>query len=136
MIFFLSSDQGSSAETSRFIKPIIEFFFPSAAPDTFLLVHAFIRKCAHFTEYGLLALVALRTFSNSSKPILRDYCSLWTFLLLVLIALTDETNQSFEASRTSSAWDALLDISGGGSVIIIFYAIGKFRKKQKINISD
>ena len=46
------------SQTSRFIRPLIEFFFPGASPETILLIHAFIRKSAHFIEYGLLGLLA------------------------------------------------------------------------------
>lgn len=131
VIFFLSSDQGSSAETSRFIRPIIEFFFPSAAPDTFLIVHAFIRKSAHFTEYGLLALLAARAFSNSFFHLLSRYWAIFSFAFVVITAAIDETNQSFEASRTSSGWDVLLDISGGVSALILFYIIKSFRAGRR-----
>ncbi len=131
VILFLSTSQASMAETSRFIRPLIEFFFPSAAPDTFLLAHAFIRKTAHFVEYAVLALFAARAFSNSSVNILSRYWALFSFALVILIAVIDESNQSLDASRTGSAWDALLDTSGGLSAILIFYLIlRRIRKSQ------
>ncbi len=117
VVFFLSSNQGSMAETSQFIRPIIEFFFPSASPDTFLIVHAFIRKTAHFTEYGLLAVFAARAFFGSSRPFLNRYWYAASILLVLLIAVIDETNQSTEVSRTSSGWDVLLDLFGGIAAI-------------------
>ncbi|MEO7673570.1 MAG: VanZ family protein [Pyrinomonadaceae bacterium] len=123
VVLFLSTSQASMAETSRFIRPLIEFFFPSASPETFLLVHAFIRKTAHFVEYAVLALFAARAFSNSSINILRKYWALFSCAIVVLIALIDESNQSLGASRTGSVWDVLLDISGGISAILIFYVI-------------
>ena len=119
------------AETSRFIRPLIEFFFPSAAPDTFLLIHAFIRKTAHFVEYAVLGLFAARAFSNSSVNILRKYWTLFSVAIVVLIAVIDEINQSLGTSRTGSVWDALLDISGGISAILVFYLIrGRIRTSQ------
>lgn len=131
VILFLSTSQASMAETSRFIRPIIEFFFPSASPDTFLIVHAFIRKTAHFVEYAVLALFASQAFYNSSVSILSRYWALFSFALVALIAVVDESNQSFDASRTGSAWDALLDVSGGISAILIFYLIlRRVRKSQ------
>ena len=131
VILFLSTSQASMAETSRFIRPLIEFFFPSAAPDTFLLIHAFIRKTAHFVEYAVLGLFAARAFSNSSVNILRKYWTLFSVAIVVLIAVIDEINQSLGTSRTGSVWDALLDISGGISAILVFYLIrGRIRTSQ------
>ena len=123
VIFFLSSGQGSMAETSRFIRPIIEFFFPSAAPDTFLIVHALIRKTAHFVEYAVLAMFTARAFSTSTADVLRRHWILFSFALVVLIAIIDESNQSFETSRTGSIWDVLLDIGGGVTAIFIYFLI-------------
>lgn len=131
VILFLSTSQASMAETSRFIRPLIEFFFPSAAPDTFLLIHAFIRKTAHFVEYAVLGLFAARAFSNSSVNILRKCWALFSVAIVVLIAVIDESNQSLGTSRTGSVWDALLDIGGGISAILIFYLIRRrIRKSQ------
>ena len=123
VILFLSSDQGSMAETSRFIRPLIEFFFPSAAPETFLLVHAAVRKTAHFVEYAVFAFFASRAFSNSSIHALRYYWPAAAFAAVAAVAVIDESNQGFNASRTGSAWDVLLDISGGITMILIYYAV-------------
>ena len=109
------------AETSRFIGPLIKFFFPDAAPDTFLIVHAFIRKAAHFVEYAVLAFFAARAFSSSSITLLKRFWILFSFAFIVLVAMTDEINQSFDASRTGSIWDVVLDLTGGMAMISIYY---------------
>jgi VanZ family protein len=103
------------ARTSLIIRPILEFLFPSADELTLQLYHGYIRKLAHFTEYGVLAFLALRAFTGSAA---RYAVAL---VLVALIASIDEFNQSFEASRTSSVWDVLLDITGGLFVIGICY---------------
>lgn len=134
VILFLSSNQGSMAETSRFIRPIIEFFFPAAAPDTFLIVHALIRKAAHFVEYALLAVFAARAFVGSPN---------WgalALLVVLVIAAIDEFNQSIISSRTGSGWDVLLDLSGGVVAICILWIaknrwpvnrlLGNYRQSQ------
>ena len=41
-------------------------------------------------------------------------------LLVISLASADELNQSFQASRTSSGWDVLLDIFGGISALAAF----------------
>jgi len=114
VIFFMSSPQAASAETSRFIKPIIEFFFPNASPDAFLTVHLLIRKLAHLTEYAILAFFALRAFI---QPEQFGRTCIAAILLVAAVAALDEFNQSFEASRTGAVSDVLLDICGGALMI-------------------
>jgi len=121
VIFYLSSPEGSFGQTSRFIGPLLDFFFPGMLPETRVTVHAFVRKAAHFTEYAVLAFLAVRAFSASTLPLLRKKRFVFALLLVVLIASLDETNQSFEASRTGSIWDVMLDISGGLVITIILW---------------
>jgi VanZ family protein len=119
VIFFLSSPEGSFNQTSRIIGPLLHFFFPAISPETEAQIHYFVRKCAHFTEYATLAFLAVRAFSGSSFAILGDRRYLLALLLVAIVASLDEFNQSFEASRTSSFWDVMLDISGGLTMTII-----------------
>jgi len=113
VIFYLSSPEGSFGQTSRFIGPLLDFFFPGMLPETRITVHAFVRKAAHFTEYAVLAFLAVRAFAVSTLHLLREKRFLFALILVALIASLDEFNQSFEASRSGSIWDVLLDISGG-----------------------
>jgi VanZ family protein len=127
VIFFLSSGQGSMSETSRIIRPILEFLFPTVSEETLQIYHGYVRKFAHFTEYAVLAFLAVRAFSHSSKYFLRRYRFVFAFGLVLVIASIDEFNQSFEASRTGSALDVLLDISGGITMLAALW-IAKYGK--------
>lgn len=118
LIFFFSSPEASSEQTSRIIGPLLHFFVPNIFPETEAVIHGFVRKCAHFTEYAVLAFLAVRTFSSVSYGLLRKKRFLWALLLVALTASLDEFNQSFEVSRTGSVWDVLLDIFGGSATII------------------
>jgi len=113
VIFVLSSPNGSSAETSRIIRPLIEFFFPNASPDVFDTVHFLVRKTAHFTEYAILAGLAFRAARNSGSSLLKRHYAIAAVVLVAAVACLDEFNQSFEPSRTSSVWDSALDVFGG-----------------------
>ena len=130
LILILGSGAGSTAQTSRFIKPLIEFFFPDAAPDTFLLVHAFIRKTAHFVEYAILAALAARAFSGFSTGWPRRNSILSSAAVVVGVASLDEFNQSFLISRTGSGWDVLLDMAGGAAVLATYYLIRNRRSRE------
>ncbi|MEJ7622465.1 MAG: VanZ family protein [Pyrinomonadaceae bacterium] len=110
LIFFMSSDQGSMPATSRFIRPLLEFFFPASSEDTLQFYHFLIRKAAHFSAYALLGLLAARAllFSNSSR---RWPCL--TFAIVLIVASLDELNQSFSSARSGSPYDVLIDCVGG-----------------------
>ena len=119
-IFVASSNTGSMSNTSRFIRPLLEFLFPGTPEEILVVYHGYIRKFAHFAEYAGLAFWAARAFSGSSLKILRGFWFVFAFALIVIVAAADETNQSFLASRTSSVYDVMLDSAGGLFMIILF----------------
>lgn len=131
VVLFASTGSASMSQTSRFIRPFLEFIFPNSPEETLIVYHAYIRKLAHFTEYAILAFWAARAFSNSSREILQKYWFVSAFLLVVLIASIDETNQSFLASRTGSIYDVLLDVSGGLAMILGFAFYKSVAKKSR-----
>ena len=86
--------------TSIIIRPVLEFLFPTASEEWLQQAHHYIRKCAHFTEYAILALWAIRAFRHSAADHLRRFHYHFAFLVVVIVALLDELNQSFSTSRT------------------------------------
>lgn len=130
VIFFFSSPQGAMTETSRIIGPLINFFFPEMAEVNRQIVHAYVRKTAHFTEYAILAFLAVRMCS--ATIFLAPWRYLLPIILVALIATLDEFNQSFIASRTSSVWDVLLDISGGAAMTAFLWLIGRPRLETRM----
>ena len=119
VIFFLSSSLGSMSHTSMLIRPVLELLFPLAPDETLRLYHAYVRKAAHFIEYAVLAAFAVRAFSSLTNRQIRTF--LYGLLTVVLVSVIDEVNQSFDASRTGSLYDALIDISGGISMLAILW---------------
>jgi len=110
-------------QTSRIIRPLLEFFFPAASAETITLYHGIIRKLAHFTEYAVLGLLACRGFTRSPQPILQRFWFATGIAVVVAVASTDEFNQSFNPLRTGSPWDILLDAFGGVTAIIAFWLV-------------
>jgi len=136
-IFVASSDTGSMSNTSRFIRPLLEFLFPNTPEEILVIYHGYIRKFAHFAEYFALAFFAARAFSGSSNKILRKFWFIFSMVLIVIVATADETNQSFLASRTSSVYDVLLDCSGGLTMILLLAVIRKyFFKGRNASVSN
>ncbi len=119
------------SETSRFIRPILKFLFPDAADFTLQLYHGYIRKFAHFFEYAVLAILASITFLRSTSPILGKYFWAAALLLIILVAASDEFNQSFNQLRTSSIWDVLLDAAGGVFGVAAVYLVVRVGRRRR-----
>lgn len=123
------------SETSRFVRPFLEFLFPNAPEETLVVYHAYIRKLAHLTEYGILGFLGALAFTNSQNSILKKVWFLCAFGVAALVAVIDETNQSFNASRTGSFYDVLLDWTGAITAIFVFFLLRKFIAKRRKNKS-
>lgn len=65
-------------------------------------VHVAIRKTAHLLEYAILGALAWRADRRITIAV----------GIAALVAITDETHQSFTVSRTGSPWDVGLDVIG------------------------
>lgn len=123
VVLGLGTGIGSMNETSRFIRPLLEFLFPDASPATLLQYHGYIRKLAHFTEYAILAFFAYRVF-KSRHPYLS------ATLLVAAVAIADEINQSFNSSRTASPYDVLLDVIGGATMLFLIWLAGRVKRSN------
>ncbi len=120
---------GSMPQTSRFIRPLLEFLFPAASEQTLLIYHSYIRKAAHFTEYAILAFLAVRALAVSVR--LHKWRYILPLLLVSMVAAIDEFHQSFEISRTGSIIDVILDISGGVVMIATLFLLKLPRIKHR-----
>ncbi len=130
VILFASTTQGAMSNTSRFIRPLLEFLFPNAPEETLILYHGYIRKLAHLSEYAILAFWASRAFWSSSVEFLQRYWFIFSLALVFLVASIDEYNQSFNLLRTGSIYDVWLDVTGGLLMIMVLkvWAVFKARK--------
>ncbi len=103
-LFILSSSLFSAANTSKIIEPLLRVIFPSASWTTISLLHAIIRKAAHFTNYAILFWLLIRG-PLRGRPYFALGCC-------VMYALLDEGHQVFVPGRTASLYDVALDSSG------------------------
>jgi VanZ family protein len=118
VISLLSSDAGSAEHTGALLRPLLEALWPTADPAQVQAVHGLIRKAAHFTEFGVLTLLWYRAFRDrpGRAP---GSASLWALAASAGWALVDEGLQAFVVSRTASATDALIDITGAATASVI-----------------
>jgi VanZ family protein len=104
VIFSMSTSTFSAINTSRFIEPMLGWLFPLASRETIAVLHALVRKSAHFTEYGVLFWLLLRGPMAGRPYLALGVCVVYAFL--------DEGHQIFVEGRTPSLWDVALDSSG------------------------
>ena len=114
LISFLSTDLFSSDHTSVFIIPVLHRLIPQASAETLELMHAIIRKTAHFTEYLIFSILILHGLRGKNSGWKLRW-AVWAAVLAAGYAGLDEFHQSFVPSRTASPWDALLDTAGASA---------------------
>jgi VanZ family protein len=133
VIFIDSTDLMSAEHTSRFIVPFLRWLKPDISPGSLSAIHFIIRKCAHLSEYAILALLLLRasTYLTNLKRTAILCASVWA--ACVLVAVTDEFHQTFVASRTPSVADVMIDSAGAvlGLVIGAVFARSRSHRSER-----
>ena len=132
MIFTASSDTESFEHSSRILAPLLHWLFPQIPDDTVRLIVLIARKCAHFIEYAVLAILLRHVLR---KPEKNDPCP-WNWqearlvlLLIALYAAGDEFHQHFIATRTSHVTDVFIDTAGGAAGLLAIWLIGRWKKR-------
>lgn len=83
-----------------------------------------IRKSAHVTVFGILAILCKKAIEYRTKP----YLYAWIFT--AFYAATDEYHQAFVPGRTSSFFDCLYDAAGALAFLAFFFVL---TRKKVIN---
>lgn len=119
VVIFLFSAQPHSAEVTR------EFFHEG---------NFVVRKFAHFSEYAILAILAITSFSShipanqsASSPDRRVAFNAG-IAISVLYAISDEIHQAFVPGRGAAISDVLVDSVG---VVIGSLVISYLRRRQR-----
>lgn len=114
LIFALSTHVGGSGRSRGMLANLLRWLDPafvaSLSPDQLEWLNHAARKCAHFTEYLVLGLLALRAFVYGRR--VRPWMLLSALALSAVYAASDELHQVFVGGRTPSPWDVLIDSSG------------------------
>jgi VanZ family protein len=134
LIFTASDDRASLQRSSRILEPILRWLFPHLPDDTVQLVVYVVRKCAHLTEYAVLAWLIWRALRKPVRNDPRPWNWRDAFLALVCVALyatSDEIHQAFVPLRQGSPWDVLLDSIGAALGLLATWVIGRWRKLRR-----
>ncbi|MEY2563723.1 MAG: hypothetical protein QOH88_1916 [Verrucomicrobiota bacterium] len=124
LIFLASGDLMSAEHTSRFIGPFLRWLNPDVSPATIASVQFVVRKCAHVTEYAILAALLYRAFRQSGG--LGRFARAIAFISAAVYACFDEFHQSFIPSRTGALQDVAIDCAGAilGLMLCHFFWLG------------
>jgi VanZ family protein len=108
IIFLFSSyDAVSSAEQSKVVVGIINKYIP--------INSFYVRKLAHFSLFFLLELVLY----IGIKMMVIKFPGLYSILILIIYAISDEVHQYFIPGRSCEIRDMFIDICGGLCALII-----------------
>jgi len=130
LIAWFSTDLFSSAHTGSVLLRIIHLVYGEISRKSFHLIHAMVRKSAHFGVYAVLGGLSFYSW-RTTLPDFPRWKFRWAGLALALVLLTaslDEWHQSFLPSRTSAVRDVVLDMTGA---IFMQIAIAGFEKTRK-----
>lgn len=119
------TDLFSSENTRPVIRWIMQWFLGERAWDQLGgSSEGWLRKSAHFIEYAILAYLWFRALRRDNE---QRWNWKWFAIALgvtIVWASVDELQQGFiSRHRTGSAWDVLLDTSGGLTALMLIYVI-------------
>ena len=113
----------SSGEMSGSVTEAINKLLGAISPSL-EVTHRFVRKAAHFCEFGVLStLVSFTLYFFFAKSDKRELWCLLAIPISALVAACDETIQLFVDGRGGSAVDVLIDTSGACAAALIFLGI-------------
>lgn len=131
-VIFIGSTSVLSAEhTSRYAVPFLVWLKPGMSPTTMWTIVVIARKCAHVSEYAVLALLLWRALR--SVPALRTKTLMVFGAALVgcsVFAASDEFHQTFVKSRTPSVRDVFLDVAGALLGLLIAASFARRHPKR------
>ncbi|MGN1162216.1 MAG: VanZ family protein [Candidatus Fimenecus sp.] len=122
-IFYMSSNNGdeSKALSDSLAQKLISFFGIN-------IPKAFLRKCAHFTEFAGLGLFLFNALYASFGHRLTPLFALGGS---VIYAISDEVHQIFSDGRACRFTDILIDSAGALSGIVIAFLVLKIIRRSK-----
>jgi VanZ family protein len=142
LIFTASSDAKSYQHSAGLVEPFLRWLFPHLSPAHVEWIHHLIRKCAHLTEYAVLALLLWRAIrqADGKNPPPRGAAERsaggWSWrttglvlCIVFLYAASDEFHQRFVPTRTPLVSDVFIDTAGGAAGLMALWVFGRWRKR-------
>jgi VanZ family protein len=127
-IFYLSTGTYGGSFTGWLLRQTLVFLHISVAPATFHLLHNFIRKLAHLTEYAIYASLLYGSLGGGRDFAWRARRAAWCVAITGIYSLTDEFHQWFVPERGGSLVDSAIDTAG--ATVAVFFLFVRDRALQ------
>jgi VanZ family protein len=134
-IFTMSMDAFSAKHTASFFEPLLRWFKPDLTAHQFLVIHHYIRKMAHFTEYFIFCMLLYRAV-RGSRIGWRWSWGLTALFIAFSYSALDEIHQAFVASRQASPYDSLIDSAGAFLAFAILRLWSRSHQREERIISE
>jgi VanZ family protein len=128
-IFVMSTDTFSAEHTAWFFDPLIRWLAPALTAAQVDLVHHYIRKSAHFTEYFVFCTLLYRGIRGAGLG-WRWSWGLSALFIAAGYSALDEIHQAFVASRQASPYDSLLDSVGAFVAFAVIWLWFRFHNRR------
>ena len=125
---FSSQDGGDSSGLSR---KVVEFFIKNE--EVINKVEPYVRKAAHFSEYGLGGVLFISLFSTYNWTERKQITI--SILLGIWYAITDEVHQLMVPGRHGAVFDVYLDTLGFSTGVLAMLLLIKIVKLCRKNNS-
>jgi VanZ family protein len=114
--------------------PLIHFTYENnivTSQNPYAFIEFFLRKLAHATEYGLLTILWINTFSFSR---FRSKKMILSIILTFLYACSDEWHETFVPGRVGSLIDVFLPDSLGILLgLILFTRLSQINRERQLS---
>jgi VanZ family protein len=134
VIFSASGDQGSFQHSSRIIGPLLHWLFPNMQEINVNHVVTFARKCAHLTEYAILAGLFWRALRKPAGFRTLPWLwreAFWAIVFVAFYAMSDEFHQSFVPGREGKVTDVLIDTTGAALGMMFLWILWRILRNPK-----
>lgn len=126
-ILVVGSDLFSWANTEQLTRPLLGWLYPERNHWGITLLTFQIRKPAHVVLYGLLAILIVRVIAGQLG--LEPWRAIQvSFLIVLLLACADETQQWLRPNRSGSLTDVGLDALAAGGGLLIYGGLQRVRR--------
>jgi len=112
-IFWMSTATFSAENTALIFEPLLRFLFRGISAQAVGLIHGVIRKGGHVAEYFVLGVLLFRAFRGGSAGRRTWQWVIFSIVVVIFYAASDEFHQSFIPTRTASPVDVAIDSVGG-----------------------
>ena len=121
-IFYFSTGAYGGWLTAWLLRQVLDLLGVHLPAVTFNLLHNFIRKLAHLTEYAIYASLLYGSLGGGRDFTWRMRRALLCVAAAAIYSLTDEFHQMFVPGRGPAILDCVIDTSGASVGMVMMWA--------------